>query len=172
MSYRSRFVLSLMVLVTVFASGQTSGNLAAKYPVVSAYQVRPGILMTAKYTDDGQVCEMTLERRYTPDQTDADSNIPGKLEDQLIEELAPTAERGSATSRWLKNSYIAGGVTHAERDFENVLIEIDGTVSAGDKIVVIHWKKRTCVDAKANAADSTKGNSHTGTVATVEPPQK
>jgi hypothetical protein len=49
MSYRSRFVLSLMVLVTVFASGQTSGNLAAKYPVVSAYQVRP------RNPDDGQI---------------------------------------------------------------------------------------------------------------------
>jgi hypothetical protein len=161
-----------MVLAAVFANGQTSDNLAAKYPVIPAYKVRPGILMTAKYAGDGQVCEMVLERRYTPDQTDADSTIPGKVEDQLIDELAPTVERGPATSRWLKNSYVAGGVTHTERDFENVLIEIDGTASAGDKVVVIHWKKRTCADAKANAADSTKGNSHTSTVATVEPPLK
>jgi hypothetical protein len=67
---------------------------------------------------------------------------------------------------------VAGGVTHKERDFENVLIETNGTISGGDKIIVIHWKKRTCMDTKANAADSTEGNSHPGTAATVEPPPK
>lgn len=169
---KSLLALGVIGVLTASVAGQTSDNLAAKYPAISAYEVRPGILMTAKYAGDGQVCEMVLERRYTPDQTDADSTIPGKVEDQLTDELAPTVERGTATSRWLKNSYVAGGVTHTERDFENVLIEIDGTVSAGDKIVVIHWKKRTCVDTKANAADSTKRNSHTGTVATVKPPLK
>src|SRR5262249_46747483 len=97
---KSCFAVFLMVLASVLASGQTSEDLAAKYQVVAAYQVRPGILMTANYAEDGQVCEMVLERRYTPDQTDADSTIPGKLEDQLIDELAPAAERGSATSRW------------------------------------------------------------------------
>lgn len=172
MSGRSCFTLFLMVLIAVCASGQTSDNLAAKYPVVSAYKVRPGILMTAKYAEDGQVCEMVLERRYTPDQTDADSTIPSKLEDQLIDELVPVAERGPATSHWLGNSYVAGGVTHTQRGFQSVLIEIDGTVSGGDKIVMIHWKKRTCADAKANTAGSTKGSNHSGTVATVKPPQK
>src|SRR5208337_2172246 len=132
MDGKSYLALFLMVLIAVFASGQTSDNLAGKYPAISAYQVRPGILMTAKYAGDGQVCQMVLERRYTPDQTDADSTIPGKLEDQLIDELAPTTERGSSASgRWLNNSFVAGGVTHRERDFENVLIEIDGTVSSG-----------------------------------------
>jgi hypothetical protein len=153
---KSWFTVFLMVLIAVLASGQTSDNLAAKYPAISAYEVRPGILMTAKYAGEGQVCEMVLERRYSPDQTDADSIIPGKLEDQLIDELVPTAERGSATSRWLNNSFVAGGVTHRERDFEKVLIEIDGTVSAGDKIVVIRWKKRTCADVKVNATSPTK----------------
>jgi hypothetical protein len=67
---------------------------------------------------------------------------------------------------------LLGGVTHTERDFQSVLIEIDGTVSGGDKIVMIHWKKRTCAVPKTNTADLTKGNSRTGTVATVKPPQK
>jgi hypothetical protein len=105
-----------------------------------------------------------LQRHYSPDQTDADSTIPSKLEDQLIDELVPAAERGPATSHWLGNSYVAGGVTHTERDFQSVLIEIDGTVSGGDKVVMIHWKKRPCVDAKANAAGSAKGNNVADTV--------
>ena len=155
----------LALLLTIFAAslakGQTSENLAAKYPVIAAYQVRPGILMTARYSEDGQVCEMVLERRYTPDQSDADSTISPKLEDQLIEELVPTTERGQAKSRWLGNSFVAGGVTHTERDFENVLIEIDGTVSEGDKVVVIHWKKRACAATKSRSRrDGTRVDRH------------
>ena len=142
----------LVCLVAVSAWGQTAGDLAAKYRSVSAYEVRPGVLMTAKYAEDGQVCEIALQRRYSPDQSDADSTIPPKLEAELIDELAPEAERGPATSRWLRNSFVAGGVTHTERDFANVLVVIDGTVSEGIKTVMIHWKKRTCASSVATAS--------------------
>ena len=141
---RSLFALCFMIVVTALAYAQTASDLAGKYHTVAAYKVRPGILMTAQYAEDGRVCKMILQRYYMPDQTDADSTIPGTLRDQLIDELVPAEERGPATSRWLKNSSIAGGVTHIERDFENVLIVIDGAVSEGDKIVIIHWKNRTC----------------------------
>jgi hypothetical protein len=86
---------------------RTSDNLSTKYPVVSAYGVRPGILMTAKDAENGQVCEMVMQRCYSPDQTNADSTIPNKLEDQLIDELVPAVERGPATSRWLNSSFVA-----------------------------------------------------------------
>jgi hypothetical protein len=72
---------------------RTSDNLSTKYPIVSAYGVRPGILMTAKYAENGQVCEMVMQRCYSPDQPNADSTIPNKLEDQLIDELVPGVER-------------------------------------------------------------------------------
>jgi hypothetical protein len=48
-----------------------SDDLSARYALSLPYQVRPGILMTAKYAEDGQVCETVLQRVYTPDQTDA-----------------------------------------------------------------------------------------------------
>jgi len=144
MPHKPFSMLSVIVLSALFLNAQTSNNLSAKYPTVSAYKVRPGILMTANYAEDGQVCEMLLQRRYTPDQTDANSTIPSKLVDQLIDELAPTVERGPAKSRWLGDSFVAGGVTHVGRDFENVLVAIDGTVSGGVNTVVIRWKNRTC----------------------------
>jgi hypothetical protein len=146
---KSLLALCVMVIVVVSVRAQTSEDLAAKYPAVTGYEVRPGILMTAKYAEDGQVCEMVLERHYAPNQIDTNSTIPNKLEDQLIDELVPAIERGPVTSRWLRNSFIAGGVSHIERDFVNVLIEIDGTASDGDKIVMIHWKKRRCAAAKS-----------------------
>lgn len=144
----------LVCLIAVSAWGQTADDLAIKYHSISAYEVRPGLLMTAKYAEDGQVCEMVLQRRYAEDQTDADSTIPRKLEEQLIDELVP--EKGPATSRWLRNSFVAGGVTHTERDFANVLVVIDGTVSEGDKVVTIRWKGRTCAAPKPTTATATK----------------
>ncbi len=159
----------LLVCVAIAASalGQTAGDLAAKYPSVSAYKVRPGILMTATYAEDGQVCEMVLQRRYMPDQTDADSTIPAKQEERLIEELVPEDARGPATSKWLTNSSVGGGVMHTEKDFENVLVKIDGTYSCtegksgskpdcghgGTSVITIRWKKRACAVSDPKTGD-------------------
>ncbi|HEY6253859.1 MAG TPA: hypothetical protein VI685_28215, partial [Candidatus Angelobacter sp.] len=123
------------LILAMSAWSQTSADLNAKYPTLNAYEVRPGILMTAKYAEDGQVCEIVVEPRqyHTPGQPDTGPYIPLNLQDQLIDELAPPAERGPATSKWLKNSFMAGGVSHTERDFANVLVVIDGTYSCDQK---------------------------------------
>jgi hypothetical protein len=71
MAGKSCFTLAAIVLTALFSNGQSSNDLSARYAAVSAYQVRPGILMTAKYAEDGQAYEMVLQRVYTPDQTDA-----------------------------------------------------------------------------------------------------
>ena len=59
--------VSLLPLVGLFiaigSQSQLSIELSAKYPVVTSYEVRPGILMTPKYSDDGQVCEMSFGRQ-------------------------------------------------------------------------------------------------------------
>jgi len=178
MSSRSCFVLSLVVLVAVFANGQTSYDLAAKYPTVAAFEVRPGILMTAKYAADGQVCEMTLEKQHrkAAEEIDLSSTIPSKLIDELTDELVPEAERGPATSRWLDmDSSVAGGVSDTKRSFENVSIETVGSTSqscnGGDEVVIVRWKQRTCA-APDQQAGSTKGNNHTRAVASIRPPLK
>jgi hypothetical protein len=157
----ARIALVFGLLSGASVCGQTVSDLSAKYPAVSAYEVRPGVLMTAKYAVNGQVCEMLLQRHYSPNQPDADTTIPAKLERELIDELAPEAERGPTTSTWLRNSFTAGGVSHIERDFVNVLVVIDGTYwctddsdgkancgHGGTKVITIRWKNRTCASGK------------------------
>jgi len=109
--------------------------------------------MTAHYAEDAQVCEMLLERHYTPDQADAEPTISPKLQNELIAELVPDDQRGSRTSKWLGNSFVEGGITHEEREFENVMIELDGTVYGGVQIIEIHWKKRPCAPGKSGSFD-------------------
>jgi hypothetical protein len=94
---KSLLVLCALVFVPASLRAQTSGDLAAKYLAVSAYEVRPGVLMTVKYAGDGQACEMTLEKRHSTSKDkdiDIGSNIPAKVIDELSDELAPEADRG------------------------------------------------------------------------------
>jgi len=149
------------LLSGISVSGQTAFDFSAKYPTVSAYEVRPGVLMTAKYAANGQVCEMTLQRHYSPNQPDADTTIPAKQERELINELAPESARGpeSKDLRW--RGFTAGGVSHIERDFVNALVVIDGTYycteesdgkancgHGGTKVITIQWKNRICAGGK------------------------
>ncbi len=60
-------VCILFLTLAVAALGQTSADLSAKYPQITAYKVRPDVQMTAKFSGDGQVCEMTLEKRAETD---------------------------------------------------------------------------------------------------------
>lgn len=57
----------LVLALVVTALGQTSADLSAKYSQVTAYKVRPAVLMMASFAANGQVCEMTLEKRTATD---------------------------------------------------------------------------------------------------------
>jgi len=138
-------------VITTCFWGQTAADISSKYPVVNAYEVRPGILLTTKFANDGQVCEMVLEKRHkTVEKIDFGSTIPRELVQQLLNELVPVAERGKTTRRYLRGdseSTITGNVEITESEYENVSIEILGSLSpgaSGDVVVAIHWKKRTC----------------------------
>src|SRR5437588_2590527 len=137
-----RAFVKLAVLASVSVAipgvGQTAADLAGKYPAVSAYEVRPGVLLTAKYAENGQVCELVLEARHyqTPGKVELSSIIPPKLEDSLIDELVPMAERGEPKHRWSNkepkdawvdpDSFSAGGVSYVKRSYENVTVEEHG----------------------------------------------
>ena len=179
---RLRALVAGFLMAAAPAQAQTSADLAPKYPAVSAYQVRPDVLMTAKYAEDGQVCEMILEKRHydAPQRIDLGSAMPAALVGQLIDELAPAAQRGDPTSRWLTNSYVAGGVTYSERDYENLVIAQYGSYSCkasgqpcdgGDEIIVIRWKKRECAGPKVKgAAGSAKPSDNHANVGTTKNP--
>jgi hypothetical protein len=177
--------VSMLILLTGLIGapvfGQTAAELSAKYPPVSAYEIRPGILMTAKYADDGQVCEMVLEVRHyrTPEKVELSSVIQPKLELGLIDELVPTAERGEPIHRWSNkepkdswvdpDSFSAGGMSYVKRSYKNVTVEEYGYYQChqgahsskskeqvncgegGDEAIVIRWRKRACGSSKAHA---------------------
>jgi hypothetical protein len=147
--------IRVSVLIATFSvlqvQAQTSYDLAAKYRQVTTYEVRPGILMTADFGADGQVCEMVLQtNHYEPERIVLGSGISTKLENEVLEELVPADERGHETSKWLDpDSFVVDNAYEIKQDYENVSVETDGGISqscsSGDEVIIIRWKHRGCV---------------------------
>jgi hypothetical protein len=103
-------LIPLIGLVIAGSQSQSSTELSTKYPVITSYEVRPGILMTPKYSADGQVCQMSIERqRATRSGVMMDSFMSAELVKTIVDELVPHSERGPA--RGGSAAIISTGVT-------------------------------------------------------------
>ena len=149
----------LLLTLAVAASGQTSADLNAKYPNVIDYRVRPHVLMTARFASDGQVCEMTLEKgQRTDTSVPYDDSFSNKEVQSLVDDLAPEGQRGrDLTGRF--QGIIEGLGYTTVYTYETVLVHVYGTRqlgaghagAAGNKVIVITWRTRTCGEVKTAA---------------------
>jgi hypothetical protein len=137
-------------------NGNPDRSQFSKYKTVEAYEIRPGILMMPSYATDGQVCEIGLERRrYSPEVIRLDADIPDKDLGEVLDELAPDAERGPRSKGVLGYDLTetdGGGMTTI-RNYENMSVQIFShvldNVGRNMKIepivaVTITWKNRKC----------------------------
>ena len=145
----------LFLSLVIAAFGQTSADLSAKYPHVTAYKVRQNVLMTARFAADGQVCEMILEKRQKTDTRIVFTNTFSDAEVQsLTDDLVPENERGRNLTPVL-NGDITGGFINEEHTYENVVIREDGITrpagAAGYRVITITWRRRPCGEAQTTA---------------------
>jgi hypothetical protein len=141
----------MSMLLLCFASPQSSRF--SGYKAVEAYEVRPGILMMPRYSDNGEVCEIGLEgRHYSPEKIRLFSSLPRKEIDQILEELVPTNERGPKTTLRAGTDLIGQGLVTFS-DYENISIQIYSAVLptskkhemvSDDIAATIRWKNRKC----------------------------
>lgn len=135
----------------------------SKYKAVEAYEIRPGILMMPQYSEDGQVCEITLERTNAAAETiNLTPTLPRKTVMELVDELAPVGERGPRTMDFGRDyvSQHTGESVTTFAEWENVAVNIYGRAStrgeSGDVVVTIHWKKRTCAAPQSTSVATAK----------------
>jgi hypothetical protein len=145
----------LLLTLSIAALGQTSDDLDGKYRHVTAYQVRPDVLMTARFAADGEVCEMALEKRKTTDTSIRFGDSFSEKEVQgLMDDLVPQNERGRDLTRAL-NEDIDGDFITTKFTYENVLFRVYGIIrpegATGDKVIIITWPKRPCREVQAAA---------------------
>jgi hypothetical protein len=140
-----------VLLLAIFAVNQR-GDKFSKYKAVEAYEVRPGILMMPQYAADGEVCEIGLERRrYSPKMIQLDGDIQGKDLNDIVDELAPDAERGLKDV--IERTEEDGGGMTTFRDYQNVSVVIYSHVLNNERrnievepniAVTIAWKNHKC----------------------------
>jgi len=150
-----QLLLAMMVIAMfgVSAVGQTPTDLQRKYGILTnVFEVRPGVLMTVKYGDDGQVSEMVIEKRHTTDRgINLNAALPEALVKELIDELAPIETRGKRIDKgykdkWYLESNISGNLTETNRRYENFTITLIGTLSPageGSGTIVLIIKRNT-----------------------------
>ena len=104
-----------------------------KYKAVEAYEIRPGTLMMPRYSENGEVCEIGLERRhYSPEEIRLDSTLSREEVNQIAEELVPTNERGPKTKGvgGGDNMSMTGHGIITTSAYENVSIEIYSNITS------------------------------------------
>jgi hypothetical protein len=138
------------MFVITLSAAQTQRQLEEKYPKVSAYLVRPNILLTARYTTDGRVCQMALEPvRWTGDtvllfQLSEDETI------RVVEEIVPESERGKRLGGLLgtgdKVSAFSGHSVTTPYTYEKITVNFVGTTDKGgaNMVAVVTWHDRSC----------------------------
>ena len=144
----------LMLFIGLPVMAQSSSELAGKYGRPSnqwvrrvGYEVRPDIVMTVSFATDGQVCEAVIEpKRITESGIDADKRMPMALARDIIDELAPPAQRGRQMGGMTWGNYTSISWTDYEKvKISSVLVGI-GRPEKELKVdeVRIRWKERRC----------------------------
>lgn len=136
----------VLAFAAISAWAQSSVDLKSKYGApFKAYEIRPGIMMTVKFDENGQASEMRIERHAATDSTVyLDTTIPPFLSKDIVEELVPVAERGTK-GEFSGLMLIIGGSGTSTDDYENVAITYYTRQSkecSGLVAIVIKWKKR------------------------------
>ncbi len=150
----SKTIYLALSMLALLSAGTTRDKFAA-YRAVDAYEVRPGILMLPKYSGDGQVCEIGLQRlHYTPGRIRLDSGLSREEIDRIFQEIVPASERGAALSGTGGELITrTGDSITMSTNFENVSIDIIGEVSRApghggyvvrNVVATLRWLNRQC----------------------------
>ena len=155
MSARLSLITISLMIVSVGVPGfsQTTADFDKTYgSPLKEYEVRPGILMTATYSDAGQVCKIFVERRHFSETAfDQRLHLPQETINELIDELVPAALRGGK-AKGDGFSRITGQLSEQVYDYENVSITVLASAASGDcnggAALIIKWKNRACSNSR------------------------
>jgi hypothetical protein len=144
----ARLVGLACAIALLLFPGELHNERFSKYKRVEAYEIRAGILVMPRYSADGQVCMVVLQKgHYVNGVADLDSTLPRTVVIQIFDELVPPSERGplSTNAEMARLSVYSGNGVTSLLDYKNVSFDISRQASSPDDIVaVIQWKDRSC----------------------------
>lgn len=132
----------------LFPLGQSQNARFTKYSAVETYEVRPGILALPSYANDGQVCQIEIEKRhYSEGTVSLDPSLPHEELQMIVDELVPPVERGPRIVDFGTEymSVQTGNAVTTFAQYKNISIDIYSKVSpALDVAAIIRWSNRRC----------------------------
>lgn len=153
----TKVVLVLGFIGAVFFAAHPERENLSRLKRVEAYEVLPGIVALPRYTADGQICEIALEKlHHSAGTIRLDPTLTSTEVDQIAEQLVPSDERGPKPKDPLERGggSFSGKVMETNEEYQNISIhtyrEVVGTfgrdnISVGDiTAATIEWKNRTC----------------------------
>jgi hypothetical protein len=167
------FSFACLFAVSVF--GQTANDFEGKYGSRTFYEIRPKILMSTEFDKNGQVCRVTFQPNRISEKTKTTYLGETSLEltqlKESFDEIVPLEQRkGKLKTNGGYN--ISGGMFWGTLNYENVSIDVDGTLQGNDmdfcklfgnkikddnklntffcsmsgslEVVIINWTERDC----------------------------
>jgi hypothetical protein len=136
---------------------QSHRDMFSKYKPVEAYEVRPTVMAVPRYSTDGQVCEIGLQRElYSPDRVNLDPNLSQVEINAVVDDLVPSEERGPKVGSPGVKIEVSGNTAVGTVSYANIDVETfrdaawDNSKSTkmlsirNIRLAVIRWKNRKC----------------------------
>lgn len=140
-----RWILGISSLVFVALGVNPAQKFEARYKRVESYEIRPDILATPSYAENGLLCKISVEKRHVQaGVVDMSAMIPRKVSMEIIDELAPPSERGPRNPRSGPFDYEVGNGSAEVMtiEYENASVQIYSERSSyGDTAVILTWDK-------------------------------
>jgi hypothetical protein len=145
--------LGLLFLLTAIPGfSQSAEDLEAKYgQPFKAYLIRPTVMMTVKYAENGQASEMLIAKRIDDG---SNSTIAPVIVREIVEELVPVNSRGVKVDSPKQLPLGLGRSPVLVEEYENVSITYqridikEAPACSGTAAILIRWKNRTGTTAK------------------------
>jgi hypothetical protein len=147
------FAIAGLLMLAIPVCAQTSSELEGKYGKPQKfYEVRPDVMMTVTFNDEGQACEMRVERHNATESTTYMNMTfyPQSMAQEIVDDLVPFEARG-AKSKHSGLINITGSSGSRFKDYKNVQMTYQFNVAAANEsecsgivAIIIRWKNRGC----------------------------
>ena len=136
-------VLLLTFLFYLPVAAQTSGEFRQRFAVTSAvdaFEVKPGIVATVFYGEDGQVVQTMIRPRLFYARDNSNKEMPFKAFGEVLLEFAPVAKRGRLCN---ESEFVSGRNYYVTSTYEHAsvysVIHNRGADNATASLAEITW---------------------------------